>query len=373
MLGGLQSLNLTINIKCENMSRISNFFKTIEEKLGFSIPTEYRVKIEEKLNKEMSYTPKIGIFGKTGVGKSSLCNAIFGQDVCPISDVEGCTRNPKEILVSIGEQGKGLKLLDVPGVGENGERDKEYHKLYDSLLPELDLVLWVIKGDDRAFSSDEQFYKRLIRPYIEAGKPFLMVINQVDKIEPFREWDEKNRRPAGKQATNIEAKHKVVASGFGLSLDKVITVSANEGYRLVELVDAIIHALPGIQKTIVLDEILQAEEESEEVKKAKEATIIAEENAKKAKTEAEEAEARKVAAEKEGEIAKIKAEADAKVAKAEAEKAEADRKRAKAEEEAERERNRRVSERAREEADSGFWEAAKSAAKWVWDKMPWNW
>jgi predicted GTPase len=276
--------------------------------------------------------------------------------------------------LSIG--GKGLKLLDVPGVGENSERDKEYNELYQKLLPELDLILWVLKGDDRAFSSDEQFYKRLIRPYLDAGKPFLIVINQVDKVEPFREWDEKNRRPAGKQAINIEEKHRIVAGIFDRPLEQVITVSANERYHLVELVDAIIHALPNEQKFIVLDKIKHVEEE--ELEQAKRATAIAEENAKKAKAEAEEAEARRKAAEKEGEIAKIKAEAEAAIAKAKAEAAEADKKRARAEEEAERERNRRVSERSEREADKGFletaWETTKSVAGWVASKLnPFSW
>jgi predicted GTPase len=37
----------------------------------------------------------IGIMGKTGVGKSSLCNALFRSEVCTVNAVEACTRQPQ--------------------------------------------------------------------------------------------------------------------------------------------------------------------------------------------------------------------------------------------------------------------------------------
>lgn len=234
------------------------------EKGGIKITPEYKANIERKVNNILNYEPKVGVFGKTGAGKSSLCNAVFGQDVCRISDVKACTREPQEVFLSIGN--KGLKLLDVPGVGESGERDKEYAELYKKLLPELDLILWVIKGDDRAFSSDEEFYKKLVRPYIkDSEKPFFIVINQVDKIEPFREWDEKNKRPGSKQAHNIEEKRRNVSGFFELPLAQVLAVSANERYGLIELVDSMVHTLPKDKKAVVLKEV--AEENRSETSK----------------------------------------------------------------------------------------------------------
>ncbi|AXQ47693.1 GTP-binding protein [Stenotrophomonas rhizophila] len=210
-------------------------------------------KILKRISGVLSYQPAVGVFGKTGAGKSSLCNAVFGKDVCEISDIAGCTRKPQEVILELG--GKGIKLLDVPGVGESNDRDKEYADLYRSLLPELDLVLWVIKGDDRAFSSDETFYKNLVRPYVEKGRPFVVVLNQIDKIEPFREWDETVNQPGAKQAANIEQKRKNVAEIFGLPLSCVIPVSANERYGLVNLVDRIVELLPADKKAIVLDSV----------------------------------------------------------------------------------------------------------------------
>jgi uncharacterized protein len=370
-----------------NAERMQSFFAILEQQ-GVAIPSQYKEKIEEKLNKINSYEPKVGVFGKTGVGKSSLCNALFGQDICEISDIKSCTREPKEIFLSIG--GSGLKLLDVPGVGESGIRDKEYEELYEQLLPELDLIFWVLKGDDRAFSSDEQFYKRLVRPYVKAGKPFFVVINQIDKIEPFREWDEEKRMPSAKQSKNIEEKRIAVSGFFELNMAQVLAVSANERYGLIELVDSIVHMLPNSQKLIVLEKIKKAEDEkikAEEAKaKAEEAKARAEEA--NAKARAEEARARatieianarcraeEARAKAATEEARAKAiveqatasarakEAEARVRAEEAKAAEArDRAMAKAAEaKAQAERARAetiISERARAEAKKGWWDVA---------------
>ena len=230
---------------------MSDHSKLLEDALkqDGQIGADFIGKIFSRVNSVLSYQPVVGVFGKTGAGKSSLCNAVFGKDVCEISDIAGCTRKPQEVILDIG--GKGIKLLDVPGVGESNERDKEYAELYRSILPELDLVLWVIKGDDRAFSSDETFYKSLVRPYIDKGRPFIIALNQVDKIEPFREWDESAQKPGAKQAENIEQKRMRVAKIFDLPYWCVISVSANEKYGLLPLVEKSIEVVL-VHKTAML-------------------------------------------------------------------------------------------------------------------------
>lgn len=209
---------------------------------GVKVSPEQKKQINTKLSEILNYEPRIGVFGKTGVRKSSLCNALFGTDICEISDVKACTRNPKEVIVNMGS--KGIKLIDVPGVGESRARDEEYSELYASLLPELDLVLWLIKSDDRALASDENFYKNVVKPYTNEGKPFFIVLNQVDKIESFREWDESKHEPGSKQFQNIHRKVDEVATFFNIPSSKVIPISANEKYNLTKLVDELIRALP---------------------------------------------------------------------------------------------------------------------------------
>lgn len=243
----------------------SEFFAGLRKR-GIKIG-KHRKRITEKINQVLSYEPKIGIFGKTGAGKSSLCNALFGQNVALISDIQACTRNPQEILLGIGS--KGIKLIDMPGVGESKDRDQEYAKLYAELIPELDVVLWLLKGDDRAFSTDETFYKQIVKPHLAQGKPFFIVVNQVDKIEPFREWNIKTHQPGARQLQNINSKVSAVSGFFELPESKIIPVSAAEQYNLVHLVDEIVFALPK-DKQITFVENVEDDKRSEQAKNSAE-------------------------------------------------------------------------------------------------------
>lgn len=232
------------------------------------LPPEAREKLKIEMNKFLTYEPKVAIFGKTGVGKSSLTNALFGKDVCKVSDVEACTREPQEVFLKLEGASNGIKLLDVPGIGESAERDKQYFKLYAEILKEADMALWVLKADDRTFSADEEFYKTCMKPYIDAGKPFAVAVSQVDKIEPFREWDEIKHLPGPTQEGNIAKKLNYVAQQFGdLKVSQVVAVSANENYNLSNLMLQLIKALPAdkrYQTIRNMDEQLQKNQELKE-------------------------------------------------------------------------------------------------------------
>jgi small GTP-binding protein len=247
------------------MSGKSEFNQWVE-----GLPLEAREKFKSGLDKAFSYEPKVAIFGKTGVGKSSLTNALFGQDACKISDVEACTRDPQEVFMKLNGASKGIKLLDVPGIGESAERDKEYFRLYAEILKEADMVLWVLKGDDRTFTSDEEFYTTCMKPYMDKGKPFAVAVNQVDKIEPFREWDEANCKPGSTQEGNIAKKIIYVAKQFGdLPTSQVIPVSANEKYNLDKLILTLVDKLPANKKFITMNNMDEKLQEREEIKKEK--------------------------------------------------------------------------------------------------------
>lgn len=211
--------------------------------------------IKEKVQELRTYTPKVGVFGVTGVGKSSLCNALFGKEVSPVSDVAACTREPQEIF--IGSDNQGIKLIDVPGVGETIERDAEYFELYKQLAPELDLIIWVIKADDRAFAIAEKAYKEILAPNLQ-NCPVVFVINQVDKLCPFNGWDHAHNQPGAEGQINIDAKVIEVSKAFDTSANKIETVSVAANYRLTEVMDKIIEVLPKEKKYSVIKEASDA-------------------------------------------------------------------------------------------------------------------
>ena len=64
----------------------SDAIEAIEKPLS-SLPYSLSRHILEHLRKLTSHEPVIGIMGKSGAGKSSLCNALFQGEVTPVSDV----------------------------------------------------------------------------------------------------------------------------------------------------------------------------------------------------------------------------------------------------------------------------------------------
>jgi small GTP-binding protein len=201
--------------------------------------------IKAEISRIRNYSPKVAIFGDTGVGKSSLCNALFGKDIAEISDVEACTRSPQEILLS--GDGHGITLIDVPGIGEDPKRHAEYCKLYKTLLPSLDLVIWAIKSDDRKYLTSIEVYEEILKPNLEKC-PVIFVVTQADKIEPHRKWNLKDNKPGEEQVANLNIKINDISARFDVSTNKVVAVSANDSWNLVELVNKIVEILPNDKK-----------------------------------------------------------------------------------------------------------------------------
>lgn len=175
-----------------------------------------------------------------------MCNALFGKEIAKISDVEACTREPQEVLVG-NKNGGGIILVDVPGIGEDAARHQEYLDLYKSLVPELDLVLWAIKSDDRKYMSSIDVYAEVLEPNLDSC-PVIFAITQSEKIEPWNGWDLVNNKPGEAQQANLQIKVNDVSSRFNVATNKIVTISAGQTYNLVELVNKVVEVLPNEKK-----------------------------------------------------------------------------------------------------------------------------
>lgn len=238
------------------------------------LPPEIQNKLREQLNSIANYTPRVGIMGKSGAGKSSLANAIVGKQVFKVGHLGGCTRDLQEEVVQIGN--RELVFVDLPGIAENPERHDEYLKLYEDQLPKLDIILWVIKVDDRAQKDDLEFYQWLTQRYKK--EQIIFVLSQCDKAHPTKEWDWDSFKPGKRQQETISEKLKLIAQDFNIgSYSNIVSIAHDydeeknkaRNYNINLLIENIIYNIPRQAKSSFLASV----PEEEKTEKAKEEAL----------------------------------------------------------------------------------------------------
>ncbi|MBD3100939.1 50S ribosome-binding GTPase [Escherichia coli] len=204
------------------------------------LPEEIRQKILEHLHSVIHYEPVIGIMGKSGAGKSSLCNAIFQSRVCATHPLNGCTRQAHRLTFQPGE--RRMTLVDLPGTGETPQHDQEYRALYSQLLPELDLIIWILRADERAYAADIAMHQFLLNEGADPSR-FLFVLSHADRVFPAEEWNDTEKCPSRHQELSLATVTARVATLFPSSFP-VLPVAAPVGWNIPALVSLMIHALP---------------------------------------------------------------------------------------------------------------------------------
>lgn len=117
----------------------------------------------------------IGIFGKRNSGKSSLMNAIIGQEISIVSNTKGTTTDPVSKTMELIPFGP-VVFIDTAGIDDEGELGNLRIEKSKKILNRTDLALYVIESGDYDFSH----YESLKREFKKYNIPYITVINKVD-------------------------------------------------------------------------------------------------------------------------------------------------------------------------------------------------
>ena len=159
----------------------------------------------------------IGIFGKRNAGKSSLINAITGQNLAIVSETKGTTTDPVYKAMELLPLGP-VMIIDTPGIDDEGVLGSlRIQKAYQ-VLNKTDIALVIIDAAVGPSAEDLRFIKRINAKKI----PLLIVINKCETINEDKKTAYQALLPNG----------------------KLLFVSAEQKLNIFELKEAISQAVP---------------------------------------------------------------------------------------------------------------------------------
>ena len=136
----------------------------------------------------MSERTHIGFFGKRNAGKSSVMNAVTGQELAVVSDVKGTTTDPVYKSMELLPLGP-VVMMDTPGIDDEGELGSMRVRKSYQVLNKTDAAVLVIDGTVGASAEDETLLERIRKKNI----PFIVVINKKELADTATEEVVKRR------------------------------------------------------------------------------------------------------------------------------------------------------------------------------------
>lgn len=220
-------------------------------------------KVFKKLDNEITGRPfKVAVIGQSGVGKSSTLNAVFGLNL-PVSDIqEGTTEIIEKVFPM--RDGFNLSIYDMPGLLQSRKRDNIYEEMYKEILPQCDVIVYIIKANTRNLGDDCRILKNVVLPICNQNSikdNLIVAVNKVDTIgetidpeDPELVWDPIENKPSKKLWECIKKKRldifeKLISENLVLLNDKdalkpeqVVFFSAVFEYNLGNFLKAITNA-----------------------------------------------------------------------------------------------------------------------------------
>lgn len=120
----------------------------------------------------------IGIFGKRNAGKSSVINALTGQNLAIVSEVKGTTTDPVSKAMELLPLGP-VVMIDTPGIDDEGELGSLRVKKSYQVLNKTDIAVLVVDGTMGMTAEDEALLSRIRVKKI----PWIVVFNKSDMAD----------------------------------------------------------------------------------------------------------------------------------------------------------------------------------------------
>lgn len=149
----------------------------------------------------------ISFFGKRNAGKSSVINAVTGQDLAVVSDVRGTTTDPVYKAMELLPLGP-VMLVDTPGIDDEGELGALRVKKSYQVLNKTDIALLVVDGTAGLAPEDEALIERFKKKNIS----YLIIYNKSDLMTETPREEPNSIWVSAREESNIyELKERIAA------------------------------------------------------------------------------------------------------------------------------------------------------------------
>lgn len=182
---------------------------------------------------------KLAIMGRPNVGKSTLVNALIGEERMLTADMPGVTRD--SVSLSWEHKGHKIELIDTAGIRRKAKVQDAVEQLaVESATRTLQFAEMVVLVVDATIPLDEQLEKQdlaLAQKIVEEGRGLIIAINKVDKINYLPELMEHIRNQLNYQLAQVRNVPMVAISALNKNnldemLDKILELNDLWNYRV---------------------------------------------------------------------------------------------------------------------------------------------
>ena len=184
--------------------------------------------------------PHIGFFGLRNAGKSSVVNAVTGQNLSLVSDVKGTTTDPVQKAMELLPLGP-VVIIDTPGMDDEGELGEMRVRRARQVLARTDIAVLVVDAVRGLQPQDEA----LLKLFQERKVPYLIALNKCDLLRELPSAGEHQLYVSAQRGDHIhELKEAIAAVVRQPKNERVIVGDLLQPEDIVVLVTPVDSAAP---------------------------------------------------------------------------------------------------------------------------------